>query len=129
MNDSEREGVYSVGKRILLAAVAGWLLLFAGVLLSALVFHIFYLPEAAIPWVSGILTYISGFFCGFRSAKGTRRKGYRSGLYAGVVFVIGYAVITLIYAGQFRPIQTVILLILSVFGGIIGINATKTKRR
>lgn len=128
MNQPEKEGVASVSKRIITATVVAWLFLFAGILLSALVFHFFYLPEGAIPWVSGILTYIAAFLCGFIAAKGAKQKGFLKGFWAGVLFVVVYLVITLIFGEGIRIGNSLIFLVLSVLGGILGINV-KTKRR
>lgn len=126
MNQPEKEGVASVSKRILIAVFLGWLFLFAGVLLSALVFHVFSLPEGAIPWVSAVISYIASFLCGFRAAKGARKKGFLKGFWAGVLFVIIYLIVALILQAKFRIWNAIILLVLSVIGGILGINL-KTK--
>ena len=128
MNQPEKEGVSSVSKRILSAVLVGWLFLFAGVLLSALVFHIFSLPEGAIPWVSAILCYIAAFFSGYLAAKGVKRKGFLKGLWAGVLFVVVYLIVALVMQSQIKIWNTIILLVLSVFGGIVGINQ-KTKAK
>ena len=126
MNQPEKEGVQTVSKRIIGAAVVGWLFLLAGVLLSAFVFHIFSLPEGAIPWVRAILSYIAAFLCGFLAAKGVKRKGFLKGFWAGVLFVVIDLIVVLTVQAQFRIWNAIILLVLSVFGGIVGINK-KTK--
>ena len=126
MNHSEQEGVTSVSNRIIRAAVTGWLVLFIGVLLSALVFHLFYIPEGATPWVSGVLAYIAAFLSGYRAAKGAKRKGFLKGLWAGVMFVAGYIVLTLVFQARVRIINSIILLAVAMVGGMFGINQ-KTK--
>ena len=126
MNQPEKEGVQTVSKRIIGAAVVGWLFLLAGVLLSAFVFHIFSLSEGAIPWVSAILSYIAAFLCGFLAAKGVKSKGFLKGFWAGVLFVVIDLIVVLTVQAQFRIWNAIILLVLSVFGGIVGINK-KTK--
>ncbi len=128
MNQPEKEGVATVSKRIIGAAAVAWLFLLVGVLLSAVVFHFFYLPEGAIPWVSGILSYIAALLCGFRAAKGAKKKGFLKGFWAGVLFVVVYLVITLVFEAKVRIGNSLILLVLSMVGGIFGINL-KTKRR
>lgn len=127
MNHSEREGVAPVSNRIISAAIIGWLVFLVGVLLSALVFHLFYIPEAAIPWVSGIFSYLASFITGFRAAKGARKKGFLKGFWAGVLFVAGYVVLTLIFSKKVRVLNSILLLVIAIIGGIVGINQ-KTKR-
>lgn len=129
MNGSEREGVCSVKKRVIGAAIVGWLFLISTVAVSALVFHIFSLPEDWIPWVVGCLTYLAAFLSGFRSAKSARKQGFAKGFWAGAIFVLGYLMVNLITRAPLRLINSLILLIVSVIGGIFGINAQKTKRR
>ncbi len=126
MNQPEKEGVPTVSKRIIGAVFFGWLFLLAGVLLSAFVFHIFSLPEGGIPWVSAILSYIAAFLCGFFAAKDAKRKGFLKGFWAGVLFVVVYLIVVLAVQARFRIWNALILLVLSVFGGIVGINK-KTK--
>ncbi|MBO5408196.1 MAG: TIGR04086 family membrane protein [Clostridia bacterium] len=126
MNHSEQEGVTSVSNRIIRAAVTGWLVLFVGVLLSALVFHIFYIPEVAISWVGGAITYIAALLSGYRAAKGAKRKGFMKGLWAGVLFVAGYIVLTLVFQARVRIFSSLILLAVAMVGGMVGINQ-KTK--
>ena len=128
MNGSEREGVSSVSKRVIGAAITGWLFLIVTVAVFALVFHIFSLPENWIVWVVGGLTYLAAFLTGFRSAKSARKQGFAKGFWAGVVFVLGYLAVNLIAGQSLRLLNSLILLILSVVGGIFGINK-KTKRR
>ena len=129
MNGSEREGVSAVSKRVIGAAIVGWLFLISTVAVSALVFHIFSLPENWIFWVVGILTYLAAFLSGFRSAKSAKQKGFAKGFWAGVLFVLGYFGVNLITGGTLRLVNGLILLIVSVIGGIFGINAKKTKRK
>ena len=130
MNQPEKEGVSSVSRRIIIAVFIGWLFLFAGVLLSAFVFHIFLLPEGVIPWVSAAICYIAAFLCGFLAAKGAKRKGFLKGFWAGVLFVIVYFIVALVVQSQFRIWNAVLLLALSVLGGIVGINQnTKGKSK
>ncbi len=128
MNNSEREGVSSVGKRVIGAAITSWLFLISTVAVFALIFHIFSLPTAWIPWVVGILTYLAAFFAGYRGAKRAKQKGIVKGFWAGVLFVVGYLVVELIAGKPLRLLNSLILLILSMIGGIFGINK-KTKRR
>ena len=127
MNHSEQEGVASVSNRIISSAVIGWLVLFAGVLLSALIFHVFYISETAIPWVGGIFTYFAAFITGFRAAKGARKKGFLKGFWAGLLFIAGYIVITLVFQARVRIFNSIILLVIAMLGGMIGIHQ-KTKR-
>ena len=128
MNGSEREGVFSVSKRVIGAAITGWLFLINTVAVSALVFHIFSLPMAWVPWVVGILTYLAALLTGYRSAKRAQKKGLVKGFLAGVLFVLGYLAVELIAGQPLRLMNSLILLILSMIGGIFGINK-KTKRR
>ena len=127
MNHSEREGVASVGNRIIRAAVMGWLIVFAGVLIAASVFHLFSICEAVIPWISGIITYLASFVTGFYAAKGAKKKGFLKGFWAGVLFIAGYFVVTLVFGARVRILNSLILLAIAVVGGIVGINK-KTKR-
>ncbi len=128
MNGSEREGVSAVTKRVIGAAIVGWLFLICTVTVSALVFHIFSLPEAWISWVVGILTYLAAFLAGYRSAKLAQKKGLVKGFWAGVLFVLVYFAVQLITGQTLRLLNSLILLIMSMIGGIFGINR-KTKRR
>ena len=128
MNGSEREGVSSVIKRVIGAAIVGWIFLILAVAFSALVFHIFSLPTGWRPWVVGILTYVAAFLTGYRSAKRAQKQGLVKGFWAGVLFVLGYFLVNLITHSPLRLLNSLILLILSMIGGIFGINK-KTKRR
>ncbi len=128
MNGSEREGVSSVSKRVIGAAIVGWIFLILAVAFSALVFHIFSLPTGWMPWVVGILTYVAAFLTGYRSAKRAQKQGLVKGFWAGVLFVLGYFLVNLITHSPLRLLNSLILLILSMIGGIFGINK-KTKRR
>ena len=128
MNGSEREGVSSVSKRVIGAAITGWLFLISTVAVSALIFHIFSLPTSWIPRVVGILTYLAAFLTGYRGAKRAKQKGIVKGFWAGVLFVAVYFVVELIAGTSLRLFNSLILLILSMIGGIFGINK-KTKRR
>lgn len=128
MNDSEREGVSSVSKRVIGAATTGWLFLILTVAFSALIFHIFSLPAGWMPWVAGILTYLAAFLTGFKSAKRAQKQGIVKGFWAGVLFVLGYLLVQFLTKSPLRLLNSLILLILSMIGGIFGINK-KTKRR
>lgn len=128
MNGSEREGVSSVSKRVIGAALTSWLFLIVAVAVFALVFHIFSMPTAWIPWVVGILTYLAAFLAGYRSSKRAKKQGLVKGFWAGVLFVAGYLLVNLAAGQSLRLFNSLILLILSMIGGIFGINK-KTKRR
>ena len=129
MNGSEREGVSSVSKRAIGAAITGWLFLISTVAISALVFYVFTLPMEYAPWIVGILTYLAAFITGYRGAKRAKRKGFVNGFWAGVIFILGYFILSLIVKKPLRIPNCLILLILSMIGGIFGINAKKTKRK
>ena len=129
MNGSEREGVLAVSKRVIGAAIVGWLFLICTVAIFALIFHIFSLPMGWIPWVVGCLTYLAALLAGYRSAKRAKQQGIVKGFLAGVLFVLIYLAVNLITGQPLRLINSLILLILSMIGGIFGINARKTKRR
>ena len=128
MNGSEKEGVSSVSKHVIGAVVRSWLFLIVTMALSALIFHIFTIPMEFAPWVVGTLTYLAAFLAGYRSIKRTQRKGMVKGFWAGVLFVLGYLLVELIAGKPLRLLNSLILLILSMIGGIFGINK-KTKRR
>lgn len=127
MNQPEKEGVAPVSKRIISAAVVAWLFLLLAMLVLALMFHFFYLPEGAIPWVGKILSYIAAFLCGFRAAKDARKKGFLKGFWAGVLFVVIYIVLMLVLQAKVQIGNFVLFPVLSLLGGIVGINL-KTKR-
>ena len=128
MNGSEREGVFFVSKRVIGAAITGWLFLISTVAVSALVFHIFSLPMNWNVWVVGTLTYVAAFLTGFQSAKRAQKRGMVKGLWAGAIFVVGYFAVNLITGKALNLLNGLVLLILSMVGGIFGINK-KTKRR
>ncbi|MBR5239282.1 MAG: TIGR04086 family membrane protein [Clostridia bacterium] len=129
MNGSEREGVSSVSKRVIGAAITGWLFLILTVAVSALVFYMFTLPMEIAPWVVGTLTYLAAFLTGFLSAKRALKKGFVNGFWGGVLFVAVYFAVNLIAGNALRLLNGLVLLILSMIGGIFGINAKKTQRR
>ncbi len=128
MNGSEREGVFSVSERVIGAAIKGWLFLVLAVAFCALIFHIFSLPTGWMPWVVGILTYLAAFFTGCNSAKQAQKQGIVKGFWAGVLFVLVYLLVQILTKSPLRLLNSLILLILSMIGGIFGINK-KTKRR
>ena len=128
MNGSEREGVSSVSKRVIGAAITGWLFLISTLAIFALIFHIFTLPMGVAPWVVGILTYLAAFLAGYRGAKLAKRKGFVNGFWAGIIFLAGYFAVNLIAAKSLRIFNGLILLILSVIGGIFGINSKNSKK-
>ena len=128
MNGSEREGVSSVSKRVIGATIIGWLFLVLAVAISVLVFYVFTLPMEVAPWVVGTLTYLAAFWTGFLSAKRAPKKGFVNGFWGGVLFVAVYLGVNLITGTAFRILNGLVLLILSMVGGIFGINM-KTKRR
>jgi len=128
MNGSEREGVFFVSKRVIGAAITGWLFLISTVAVSALVFHIFSLPMNWNLWVVGTLTYVAAFLTGFQSAKRAQKQGMVKGLWAGAIFIVGYFAVNFITGKALNLLNGLVLLILSMVGGIFGINK-KTKRR
>ncbi len=128
MDNPEKEGVTSMSKRMIGGALVGWLVLLVGVAVAATVFHLLYLPEAAIPWVSGFIAWLGALLCGFKAAKDAKRKGFMKGLWAGVLYVAGYVVLSLIFGGKIRILNSLILLVLSVVGGIFGINTQRKQK-
>ena len=108
-----------MGSHIIKAAVWGWLIVLLGVLLSAMIFHIFYLPEEIIPWVSGFFCYLASFVCGFCAVGDARKKRIFSGFWAGIVFAAGYLAVTLMFQGRARLVSMPILLLVSTLSGFI----------
>ena len=117
--------------RILKAAAIGFIFTLAALLIVSGVFYLFTIDEKNIPAILNLILFSSSLIVGVNSSKNAPDKGYQNGLVSGAVFSIGYAVAS-VFLNGFEPfslvVKMIIILIISTFGGIIGINLKKKKR-
>ena len=118
-------------KRLLKAQGIGFLFIFAALLLAAGIFYLFSINENYISGILHFIVYSGSFFTGINSSKNAPDKGYKNGMLSGLVFGGVYTLISIFLNGA-DPINIIvklsIILIISMFGGIIGINLKKKKR-
>lgn len=132
--DSGVNGFFSVGKSILSAFGASFLLL----LVLALSVTYSDMPESFIAGAVLGITVVSNIFGGFVAAWGAENKGWLHGSIGGLIYMIILYILRFSLTGMYNPINVAGMLatgfFAGAFGGILGINISKnrlskTKRR
>lgn len=98
------------------------------VLIFSAVFWLFSINETYIPIIKSGLSFLTAFLTGLWSAKNGSDKGYLRGLFSGIFLVLLFMAISLIFGGESlikSAVTYFIMIIISISGGIIGINAKK----
>lgn len=112
-------------KGIFKATVAGTVVFAILTLLTSVVFYFFSVKEEIIPLAFKIILFLSAFVTGILSSKNASSKGYLRGIASGMIFI--FIVFVLFWILK-KPtdakdgITYTIMLLLSFFGGILGIN-------
>ena len=117
--------------RLLKALAIGFAFILAALIIVPGIFYMFSISESHIPFALYSIIYLTSFIVGVNASKNAPDKGYLSGLISGLSFGAVYTVIS-IFLNSTEPLSLVIklltILIISTFGGIIGINLKKKKR-
>ena len=95
------------------------------VLLFSAVFFLFTVNESYIPICYNGLVFLTAFFVGIWSSKNQSTKGYLRGLFGGLAFTLLFMVFSSLYGGKpvtHAAVTYFIMIIISICGGIIGIN-------
>lgn len=111
---------------VLKAIIFGILLFVLLTLIGSAVFYIFSLPENIIPIVFNIILFSSAFITGIKTSQKAHSKGYLRGLLGGFLLVLVMAVVFWIFKKPITAksyITYMIMMLLSSFGGIVGINS------
>ena len=117
--------------RFLKAVGIGFIFIFIALLLTAGIFHLFSINENFIPSVLNFIVVLTSLIVGISASKSALDKGYQNGMLAGLIFGGAYILVSIFLNGaDFVGIlvKLLIILIVSTFGGIIGINLKKKKR-
>ncbi len=125
MNEQTKKKNTGAGT-IVKAVITGILIFFILVLLFAFVFSSFMLKSSYIPTVFYIIMFLCAFITGVKSSASHKDKGYLRGLIGGAVYV---GVLLVIFIALKKPftaktyITSLIALLISSTGGVVGINA------
>ena len=113
-------------KEIIFAVLKGMVFFAIGVLIFSAVFNFFTVNESYIPIVRCGLLFLSSFLTGIWSSKKQTSKGYLRGLISGLIFAALLLIFSLVTNGGSHIMKAavtyLIVIIMSVLGGIIGIN-------
>ena len=117
-------------KRISKAVLSGFILVFVAILIAAGAYYAFLIDESSIMMTANIIVYAASLFVGILASKGAIEKGFKNGFIAGAFFAAIYLFLTSFLG--YRSIVTMLIklaliLLISTFGGIIGINLKKRR--
>lgn len=125
MNEqTEKKGNSVFG--VLKADIFGILIFVILTLLTSAVFYFFMVKEDIIPIAFNIILFLSAFVTGIKASHTAQSKGYLKGFFSGIILVILMAVIFWIFKKPITAknyITYIIMILLSSFGGIVGINS------
>ena len=112
-------------KGILTAVLKGMIVYLVSVVIISAVFYFFTVNENYIPMCRSGIAFLCAFLTGVWSVKGKNTKGYLRGLFSGIISAVILMGISSLLGG--RPISNAavtyfIMVVISVCGGIIGIN-------
>lgn len=113
-------------KGVLKAVLLGIVIFSALILLISAFFYFFKIKEDFIPITFNIILFASAFLVGIFSSKNALSKGYLRGLASGILFIGFTVLLFLIFKKTIvgkDGISYTIMLLLSFFGGILGINS------
>ena len=117
--------------RLLKAAAIGFIFTLLALLIVSGIFYLFSVNENYISIALPFIVYLSSFITGINSSKNAPDRGYQNGMLSGLIFGGIYTLISVFLNGA-DPLGIVtkllIILIVSTFGGIIGINLKRKKR-
>lgn len=124
MNEQALKGM-GFFKGICKATAIGTVFFAVFTLLTSAVFHFFTIKEDIIPVAFKIILFLSAFLTGILSSKNAGSKGYLRGITSGMIFIF---IVSVLFWILKKPtdgkdvITYIIMLLLSFFGGILGIN-------
>lgn len=113
-------------KGILKAVIFGIILFSVLTLFVSAIFYLFTVKEDIIPVAFKIILFTSVFVTGIFSSKNASSKGFLRGIASGVIFICFILLLFSFFkkATDGRDLITyIIMLLLSFFGGILGINS------
>ncbi len=91
-------------------------------------------PDSYVSIFAGIALYVSAFMCGFVAVKKNRESGLLCGLLSGGIFTVLIVLMSLLARttdGGGSPLRWVMYLIvvaISMLGGVVGVPSGKAKR-
>ena len=112
-------------KKMAFALLKGVAFFIAGVIVFSAVFYFFTIPEEYIPILRTALIFITAFLTGVWSGKGVASKGWLRGIVAGILLSVLFIIGSKIWGGASvlkSAITYSIMIAVSLFGGIVGIN-------
>ncbi len=127
----EQNGIKQLVTGLLIGVAVG-VLLWAGITAGCALLYAFVdLPDFVLLLLSFFCTAFSGFFSGFIHARYIGKKGMVVGALNGVVLAVVYLLLGLILfscgIGLSQLLKTVLVVLLSVCGGIFGVNSKKIR--
>lgn len=126
MNYFTKSGIWG----ILTALIKGIIFFIACILLFSAVFFLFTVNEAYIPICLRGLMLLTAFLTGIWSSAKEISKGYLRGLISGLLLTVVFIVFSLFLSEKTvtqSAVTYLIMIVISVFGGITGININNTK--
>lgn len=118
-------------KAVLFGVIAGYIALFFVLIVSSFILLSFQLENNALNIISTAVLAVSGVVCGFVSAKKAGIKILITGLFAGILYYLSVAVVSLLVAGGGISSLFIIRLILTTtmsgLGAFLSVANNKSK--
>lgn len=116
-------------KNILISIISFCILTSILLLFMASIITVQNIPHNVFPFISSIVVGISSFVSSFILAKLTKEKGLLNGVLLGIFLSVIISFIGLVLNGiqisTLMYIKTIIIIIMSSLGGVLGVNAKK----